>query len=466
MDYERGLRTLKTQLPAAERETLAVYESRLLENLHRERLFGSTETVRSERANIVYELNRLAQEHLHVSYNDLCQGRPGPASDQSLFPPGQAPQPRPTYTINIEHAEGLAIGDGARVEQGEQPPRPESPAAPPAVSIILLTRVVPTAYCYHLDAAAFPLVTVKIDNTGRGGANSSLRVSASIEGYSDTAVTTVSAPQGQLLQVQLLPVLKPEAVAGLNDIRPATLRVTVEQITPLDQALYDQTTLIRLHARDTALLAVQARDGSIVDLTKYLAAWVTPRRPEIERLLRKAAEHHPERCLVGYQGASALDQAAEVVRKQAQAIFTALKEDADLVYINSPLSLGAEEGQVTQRVRFPAESLAAGSSANCIDGAVLFASLLELAAIDPFIVVIPGHAFVGWRVWRSADRCEFLETTMIASDDFAAAQQSAQELYEDAMSKGYFGRGLFDPGGFARLIDIRACRNNGIYPLE
>ena len=97
---------------------------------------------------------------------------------------------------------------------------------------------------------------------------------------------------------------------------------------------------------------------------------------------------------------------------------------------------------------------------------MLFASLLELASIDPFIVIVPGHAFVGWRVWGGADRYEFLETTMIGSAEFDDAQEVAQKRYEDVLVKGYLNRGLFDPGGFARLIDVAACRLQGIYPLE
>jgi hypothetical protein len=369
-----------------------------------------------------------------------------------------------TYVTHIKHAQGLAIGDGAQVIHQE--PQAPGAAAPPGVSISLLTRIVPTAFCHQLTAKDFPLVTIALDNTGQGCANASLRAQVVIEDYSDIAVASTDVQQGKLTRISLLPRLKPAAVATLNDLRPATLRVTIEQTAPITRTLYDQTEDIHLHARDTALLAVKAPDGSFVDLTEYLAAWVTPRRPEIEQLLRQAAEHHPNRQFVGYQGAFTLAKGAGIVRAQAHAIFTALKQDAGVVYVNSPLNLGKQAGQVTQRVRLPTESLATGSSANCIDGTVLFASLLELASIDPLIVVVPGHAFVGWRIWHGLDRYEFLETTMIGTDSFDAAQKRAQDQYDDALMKGYFSRGLFDPGGFARLVDIAACREKGIYPTE
>lgn len=369
-----------------------------------------------------------------------------------------------TYTIHIQHAEGLAIGDHAKVVQAVPHSR-QSAAEPPTISMTLLTEVVPTAYCYQLDARVFPLVTVTLDNTSPGCVDAVVRTTASIEGYSDPAIDTSSVTQGECVKVSLLPVLRSADVASLNELRPVTLHVVVDQLSPVSRSLHDATRRITLHARDTALLGARAPDGSIVDLADYLAAWVTPRHPEIEKLLRRAVEQHPQRQLVGYQGAATIEESAKVVRAQAHAIFLALKHEAHLVYVNSPLNMGKQPGQVTQRVRLPVEVLTAGGSANCIDGTVLFASLLELASLDPLLVIVPGHAFVGWRIWRGVEQYEFLETTMIASADFDAAHQVGKKQYEQALMKGWFAHGLFDPDGFARLVDVAACRGKGIVPL-
>ncbi|MBI4670302.1 MAG: transposase [Chloroflexi bacterium] len=141
-------------------------------------------------------------------------------------------------------------------------------------------------------------------------------------------------------------------------------------------------------------------------------------------------------------------------------------ENALRQQVRELFALGEQEGQILQRVRLPSEALAVGGSANCLDGTVLFASLLELASLEPMLVLVPGHAFVGWRVWQGSDDYEFVETTMIGSDEFDAAQGFAQQEYTDALERGYFSRGLFDPGGFARMIDVVACHTRGIMPLE
>jgi len=77
LDYEVGLHTLKPRLSGAALDEFNVHEAKLLDNLRRERLFGSTETIRSERAAILYALNQLARDHLGTSFNDLCQAQVG-----------------------------------------------------------------------------------------------------------------------------------------------------------------------------------------------------------------------------------------------------------------------------------------------------------------------------------------------------------------------------------------------------
>jgi hypothetical protein len=72
MDYEQGLKQLKQHLrnTSWEQEFL-VYELRLRDNLYREQLYGSNEQIRSDRAQIIDQLNHLAQ-HVNRDFNTLC----------------------------------------------------------------------------------------------------------------------------------------------------------------------------------------------------------------------------------------------------------------------------------------------------------------------------------------------------------------------------------------------------------
>ena len=67
------------------------------------------------------------------------------------------------------------------------------------------------------------------------------------------------------------------------------------------------------------------------------------------------------------------------------------------------------------------EDALASSQINCVDGSVLFASLLRAINIDPILVRIPGHMYVGYYTDRNHSQANFLETTMIGDidlDDF------------------------------------------------
>ena len=120
------------------------------------------------------------------------------------------------------------------------------------------------------------------------------------------------------------------------------------------------------------------------------------------------------------------------------------------------IDYGAPAGQATQRTRLPRESLA-GRAANCIDGAVLFASLLEGASLNPAIVLVPGHAFVGWEAWEDAGEWQFLETTMVGSHDFEAACRSGRKQHDEYRE--------YNPDRLTvhALADLRS---RGIWPME
>ena len=77
IDYELGLRRLRELLDEHAPTRLPGFyalEARLLGNLRDEQMYGSTETVRAERARVLQALNGLAdQAELESSFNDLCR---------------------------------------------------------------------------------------------------------------------------------------------------------------------------------------------------------------------------------------------------------------------------------------------------------------------------------------------------------------------------------------------------------
>lgn len=335
------------------------------------------------------------------------------------------------------------------------------------VTVELRMGRVPTSIVHLFDKEQHPLVTCRLNYTG--GEFMRLRMTSWVEGYSAEAVDTLELTyKNRTGRVNQLPTFFPEKIKTLTELARATLHTRVEN---LDGGIeLHSTHPLWLLSRSSAYLTM--RDPAAnrwVDLRPYLAAWVTPNAPEVMELLRQAAEFHPQRRIVGYQ----VDE--QGVQTQVQCIFEALKAQ-ELTYVNSLASFGSGAEVQTQRVRLPREALQY-RSANCIDGTVLMASVLEFASLNPGIVVVPGHAFLAWEKQRSQNppagaepdwealekNWDYLETTMIGSQDFAAANQRGRLLAERYRQQA---RQQSNPHYF-QLISLRDARTNlGIMPME
>lgn len=337
-------------------------------------------------------------------------------------------------------------------------------AAPssPAVAAHVLDAPIPTGVLHLLDPADFPLVTVELANPTREPAV--FTVASWLEERSFTRADRVTLPTGGTATVRQLPTLKPGALAASYEVGRGALHVRVSQLRRGGETLLlHQSQVVCLLARDVLVWGTRQPDGRVSDHSALLGAWVTPNERAVVALLGRAAARAPGGRFVGYQGGGSPGERAAIARGQARAIFEALQADAGIVYVNAPLSMGPAGEQIRQRVSLPRDSLAYGQ-ANCVDGAVLYASLLERAALSPAIVLVPGHAFVGWETWAGSGSFEFLETTMTAGHPFEAALWRGQEQF--AAARHLLGRPLFDRGGFARLLPLVALRAAGVVPLE
>jgi hypothetical protein len=73
---------------------------------------------------------------------------------------------------------------------------------------------------------------------------------------------------------------------------------------------------------------------------------------------------------------------------------------------------------MSQYIRFVDQTLT-NTQANCVDGSVLFASLLRKISIEPFLVTVPGHMYVGFYLGAGKSQFVGLETTVIGLPDVA-----------------------------------------------
>lgn len=190
------------------------------------------------------------------------------------------------------------------------------------------------------------------------------------------------------------------------------------------------------------------------DAVYLIAEWVTPNDPLVEQVLSIAKNKLFEKTLYGYNNSN--------LRAEIQAIFNAVR-DIKVSYVNSTISFGTIG--FTQRVRLPRESITQ-RSANCIDGAVLFASLFENIGLEPLIVIIPSHSFVGVRVAPDSPNALFIETTLVGRNMLNSIL-TLETTFDAAVKKGNeeFYKIMQNNPKSVQIVDIKKARSVGIYPI-
>ena len=156
-------------------------------------------------------------------------------------------------------------------------------------------------------------------------------------------------------------------------------------------------------------------EGEYTDMGWMFAAYVNENSPTVERVLKEALATKIVDSFAGYQ------KDPEEVVKELFAIWTAL-QNRGIKYSNITTTAGESESVYSQHVRFVDESVA-NEQANCVDGSVLFASVLRKLGLRPFLTIVPGHMFMGVYLTPTGDERIAIETTLIGTreDQEAAA---------------------------------------------
>ena len=157
--------------------------------------------------------------------------------------------------------------------------------------------------------------------------------------------------------------------------------------------------------------------GSNFKYAPFIASWVTPHDLHVEEILGRAKAYVADHRLPGYENWKRPEEQEQETYREVRAIFLALK-GLGFSYVKSSTTFGGQE--MSQRIRMPRESLAR-TSANCIDAAVLYASMFENLGMDSDIVLVPGHAFVGVRKARGGNQYLYIDVALAGRLGFESA---------------------------------------------
>jgi hypothetical protein len=309
--------------------------------------------------------------------------------------------------------------------------------------------ITPIAHLYGTYLDDFVIVTVKNDNSQAV----KVVVTSEILNFTNKAIDTVTVGAHKTAVVRQNPQLTTAAIDELDSERPAaTLHMLVTYLdNGVQKTLLDQT-------KQTLITSRRDFPWSIKDMDQQMdfnliGAMVTPSDPAVEGLIRAAANYDPSHSMEsGYK--SDLDKDGSVYQRLAD-LWKAEADDYNLTYISTTISFAP--GQ-SQRIRLPAEVLDQASG-NCIELVLLYAAAVEALAMQPVIVLIPGHAYLGVRTDATNDRYYFVETTMIGQATFDEASSYAGNEFDDAQPHLSAGDADY---GWVSIADDRA---NGILPI-
>lgn len=228
----------------------------------------------------------------------------------------------------------------------------------------------------------------------------------------------------------------------------------------------------RIRSVNDCVYAWTNRYGIFVRIPQEFSIYVNENDPIIDRILKEAKElglkANPgiNRLYVTFSGNRG------DIRHQA-AMLWFLFQSKKFVY--SDISPASEKSSkvLFQRVRSLEDTYSA-TLANCIDGSVLFASILTKIGIECKLVMKPGHCYLGVIDKKKGDFC--IETTMLGNyqvqtPDLGSRLEPSIQSFEKAVLVAdqtfktdvphYQNK---DAGYY--LVDIQACRAAGITPIN
>jgi len=262
--------------------------------------------------------------------------------------------------------------------------------------------------------------------------------------------------------------------------------------------LLEKTEVVRFHSvNEVPIYELSRWDGkSIIDHRIFFSAYVNEDDPLIDKILEEAFQigmaekigYGNNFSFSGYQLKDQNGNSGSSVDLQVLAIWSVFLNH-NVKYSDITTTSTANNTIVTQYVRTLGESFG-NNQANCVDGSVLFASVLRKIGIEPYLILVPGHMFLGYLRNKEPADFSFLETTMlgdvdiskyakdnslwgmfvellggntqssVTNESFNAALAVGQKNFNEAKD------GLFDDNNNDyMIISISDCRELGIKPI-
>ena len=310
--------------------------------------------------------------------------------------------------------------------------------------------------------------------------NARVHVEIRVDGLSETSSYDATLAEANQ-QYTVAPTVRFDTLklAALEQPLPTTVVFSVK-VNGVD--LGQKTRQVQVRAVNDVPFLVTDAQGHAKDVSPLFAAFVNENSPVIEEILKEALQWNSVKNFSGYQG-SAAD-----VEMQVFAVWNVLQRH-QVKYSSITTASGFSDTIHSQTVRFVDDTWRM-NQANCVDGSVLFASVLYKIGIFPVLVKLPSHMFVGYytdgKSYGTLQNLQFLETTLVGAGHQPTLMKNVgfnpllhpvrgSESYGQFVQAVNHGNQEFQKEvlpalekhapGFV-LIDVRRARQAGISPIS
>ena len=247
------------------------------------------------------------------------------------------------------------------------------------------------------------------------------------------------------------------------------------------KSLGQQFVTARVHPINDCPYAYQNPDEpkDYVDIAWMFAAYVNEDHPAIPDLLKEA---QAAGVVDGFDAYQSNDPGTVLL--QVFAVWEALRQH-NIRYSDIGTTTEESDSLYSLHVRFIEEALSE-SHANCVDASVLLSAVLRRMGLDTFLVMQPGHMYLGIYLDADGKQSACLETTMLGDPDppratenralAHAATKAVRQLkgwrcfnaaLDSATAEFKKYRRHFEKGDDPEyeVVDIAAARREGIAPI-
>ena len=336
---------------------------------------------------------------------------------------------------------------------------------------------IPISVYYLLQKQGGAIVNLKIRNTATE--NQKFVVAYNIGSKKLNEIKEVTVKSNETMELNLVPMLTLEEIKkAVNLPTQSNIYVGIDKYVDSKNTdpVYRNFNNIDLLPYDQYSPVVTDAIGNKYDTLDTLVYWVTYSDRSLSKVIKKASDkgskQKPSVKIVGFQTPEIFTRYNQDKRTlkerdvdylaQIKLIYDTLKEDYHITYLNQPVVY-----KQTQRIKLPSQTLE--ESGNCIELAVLFASLLESIEIEPIIVLNKedGHAAVGWKVPSDEKPVYHLLETNMFGESFSKVLTRGEKLMEeyklsDDFTNGisFNEKGIFTKSTGLYIYDVKKIRKN------